>query len=120
MLIQNVSSNVPVSGFASDGGAVPVAAHPAVDLPAVKVPQGQPVQPTDAQLKSAVDAINRAMQQSNANVEFSIDKETQQTVIKVVELGSGNVIRQFPTEEILAVSRMIAEAQRGVLLKQQA
>ena len=60
------------------------------------------------------------MKQNNANVEFSIDKDTRQTVIKVVEVGSGNVIRQFPTEEILAVSRMIAEAQRGVLLKQQA
>lgn len=116
MLIQNVSST-PAS-FASEGGA-PVVAHPA-GPPAVKVPQERAVQPTEAQLKSAVDAINRAMKQNNANVEFSIDKDTRQTVIKVVETGSGNVIRQFPTEEILAVSRMIAEAQRGILLKQQA
>ena len=117
MLIQNVGSS-PVSGFAGDGTPAPVVPHPAAEAPAAKSP---PVQkPTEAELKSAVDAINRAMKQNNANVEFSIDKDTHQTVIKVVETGSGNVIRQFPSEEILAVSRMIAEAQRGVLLKQQA
>lgn len=127
MLIQNISSSASVAGFAGDSGSAFVAPLPArtapVELPhvAVKaVAEQSAAPPTDAQLKSAVDTINRAMKQSNSNVEFSIDKDTKQTVIKVVESGSGNVIRQFPSEEILAVSRMIAEAQRGVLVKQQA
>lgn len=126
MLIQNINSGTSAADFASDGGSVavvPPSARAVSGAPqtAVKAVVGQPVvQPTDAQLKSAVDTINHAMKQSNSNVEFSIDKDTKQTVIKVVEAGSGNVIRQFPTEEILAVSRMIAEAQRGALVRQKA
>lgn len=127
MLIQNINSTVSVAGLASDGGFVPVVPQPthaaAVELPqvAVKPASGQQaMQPTEAQLKSAVDTINRAMKQNNSNVEFSIDQDTRQSVIKVVESGSHNVIMQFPSQEILAVSRMIAEAQQGILIKQKA
>ena len=127
MLIQNISSAASAPALTSDSGPVVVAAPKTqvapVELPQVAVKavaQQQAVQPTPEQLKTAVDNINRAMKQSNSNVEFSIDKNTRQTVIKVVESGTGNVIRQFPSEEILAVSRMIDEAQRGVLVKQKA
>lgn len=127
MLIQNVSSAASAPGFTSDSGPVSVAvprtqAAP-VELPHVAVKpaaEQQAAQPTQEQLKAAVDNINRAMKQSNSNVEFSIDKDTKQTVIKVVESQTGQVIRQFPSEEILAVSRMIAEAQHGALVKQKA
>lgn len=127
MLIQNISSAASAPGFTSDSGPVPVAAPHTqaapVELPQVAVKavtEQQAAPPTDAQLKSAVDSINRAMRQSNSNVEFSIDKDTNQTVIKVVESQTGKLIRQFPSEEILAVSRMIADAQRGALVKQKA
>jgi len=119
MLIQNVNS--AVSGFASDGGPAPVASPSLRAAPAEvrQSPAGQVAQPTSEQLKGAVEAINRALQQNgNANVQFSIDGDTKQTVVKVVDSQNGQVIRQFPSQEILAVSRMIAEAQRGVLLRQ--
>lgn len=123
MLIQNTSSGISAAGFAGDGGSVSVAS-PSVRTAPVGLPptpaKQAPVQPTEAELKSAVDTINRVMQQGNSNVEFSIDKDTKQTVVKVVDSQSGQVIRQFPSHEVLAVSRMIAEAQRGVLLKQKA
>jgi flagellar protein FlaG len=118
MLIQNISGAASAAGFASDGGPTPVAApQTQVSPPQVAA---KTAQPTDAQLKSAVDSINHAMKQNNSNVEFTIDKDTQRTVIKVVDSGTGAILRQFPTEEILAVSRMIAEAQRGALVKQKA
>jgi len=127
MLIQNINSAASAPALTSDSGPVAVAAPRTqaapVELAQVAVKpaaEQQAAQPTAAQLKSAVDDINRAMKQSNSNVEFSIDEDTKQTVIKVMESGTGNVIRQFPTEEILAVSRMIGEAQRGALVKQKA
>lgn len=124
MLIQNINSAASAPGFTSDSAPVPVAAPQTqaapVELPQIAVKTVAATQPTDAQLKNAVDNINRAMKQNNSNVEFSIDKDTKQTVIKVVESQTGQLIRQFPSEEILAVSRMIDEAQRGILVKQKA
>jgi len=120
MLIQNISS--AASGFTGSSEPVAVAVPRAQAAPPGSPPvAARPVaQPTPEQLKSAVDSLNRAMRQSNANVEFSIDRDTKQTVIKVVESQTGQLIRQFPSEEILAVSRMIGEMQQGLLVKQKA
>lgn len=131
MLIQNISSAASAPGFTSNSGPVAVAA-PRTQAAPVELPQvavkavaeqqatQQAKQPTAAQLKTAVDNLNKEMKKNNSNVEFSIDKDTKQTVIKVVESQTGKVIRQFPSEEILAVSRMIGEAHQGLLVKQKA
>ncbi len=127
MLIQNAgSSAVPAPRLASDSAPVPVAA-PRTEAAPVELQQAAATaagrQATQEQVQSAVDNINKAMAQSNANVEFSIDKDTKQTVVKVVESGTGDVIRQFPSEEVLAISRAIShmqQMQQGLLVKQQA
>lgn len=122
MLIQNTTASAP--GFTSDSAPVAVAAPETRSAPriAVKaVPEQPTAPPTAAQLKSAVDSINKAMRQANANVEFSIDQETQKTVVKVVESKTGEVLRQYPSEEVLAISRAIDNnMQQGLLIKQQA
>lgn len=127
MLIQNVSSAAAASGLTSDSAPVAVAA-PQIKAAPVELPQvavkaaveQQSAQPTPAQLQTAVDNINRAMRQNNANVEFSIDADTRQTVIKVVESKTGDVIRQFPSEAVMAIAREIDHVQQGLLLKQKA
>ena len=49
-----------------------------------------------------------------------MDTDTHQTVVKMVDTSTGELIRQFPTEETLAISHGIAEFQQGLLLKQKA
>lgn len=131
MLIQNINGASPASGFTSDSGPVVVAAprmqvapaelpHVAVQAAAQQHAAQQAAEPTTTQLKNAVDSINNAMKQLNSNVEFSIDKDTKQTVIKVIDSQTGQLIRQFPSKEVLAISQMIGEEQRGLLLKQKA
>ena len=127
MLIQNIGSAASAPVLTSDSGHIAVAAPRTqaapVELPQVAVKaaaEQKAVQPTSAQLKNAVDNLNRAMKQSNSNIEFSIDQDTKQTVIKVVESGTGDVIRQFPSEDVLSISREIDKMQQGLLLKQKA
>ena len=120
MLIQNIGSAAPAFRLASDSVPVPVAESKA-ETPPVNVPQATPkTAASHAQVKEAVDHINDMMRQNNANVEFSIDKDTKQTVIKVVESGTGMVIRQFPSEEALAISRAIDRMQHSLLVNQKA
>jgi flagellar protein FlaG len=60
------------------------------------------------------------MQQSNRNLEFSVDEDTDRLVVKLTDRETGELIRQFPSEETLAISRSIGEFQQGFLLKQKA
>jgi len=124
MLIQNTGSAVSASGYTSDSGPVSVAA-PTKQAAPVELPQAaakpvapQQAQPTDAQLKDAVDNLNHTMMQNNSDVQFSIDQSTKQTVIKVMDSQTGQVITQFPSRAALAVSQMIGQSQHGALVKQ--
>ena len=124
MLIQNIGGTAPVQGFATNGVPVPVAA-PSTQSAPVETPQvvsksAQHAQPTEAQLKSAVDSINNTMKQNNSNVEFSIEKGSDQSIVKVVDTQTGQVISQFPSKAAIAVSQMVAQSLPGALVRQEA
>lgn len=124
MLIQNISSAASASGFTGNSGPAPVAA-PSTPGTAVEPQQGAPTSPqaappTDAQLKNAVDSINNTMKQNNSNIEFSIQKGSDQAVIKVVDTETGQLISQFPSKAAVAISQMVAQSQPGALVKQEA
>ncbi len=66
--------------------------------------QSQP--PIDkAAVSNAVDDLNQAVQNIRRELEFSVDEESGKTIVKVLDSGTGDVIRQLPPEELLAVSR---------------
>lgn len=122
MTIQNthaVQGGPPVS---------PVGAHaPKVVANAPKVEPTRGValdtqQPTAEQMKNAIDVVNLVMQQSNHSLEFSTDSDTKRPVVKLVDTETGELIRQYPSEEMLAISRSIDEYQQrqGLLLKHKA
>lgn len=127
MLIQNaIGTGIPAR-LASDGAPVvvdnPAVARSAVESsPATNTQALQKAQtePSATQVQGAVDSINKAMKQVNSNLEFSIDHDTQKTVVKVVEATTGTVIKQFPSEEAIAISRAIDQVQKGLLVKQKA
>jgi flagellar protein FlaG len=91
-----------------------------VQAVAIAPVQNAPVQPSVEQLNGAVAAINKVMQQSNQNLEFSVDTDTHRTVVKMVDTSTGALIRQFPSEAALAISREIEQFQQGLLLTQKA
>ena len=91
-------------------------ARAVAELPAQKFPKQASIE----ELKRAVATINQAMQQSDRNLEFSVDSDTKKTVVRVVDTSTGELIRQFPTETALAISRSIDQLQQGLLLSQKA
>jgi flagellar protein FlaG len=80
------------------------------DLPAKKPP-------SSAQLEEAVTHINQVLQQTSRNLQFSVDDTTKRVVVKVVDTQTGELIRQIPSEETLAIARAIDTMQKGLLLK---
>ncbi|OGT01930.1 MAG: hypothetical protein A2143_00895 [Gallionellales bacterium RBG_16_57_15] len=125
MLIQNTSNIAQApqpARLTSDSAPVAVvAARSNVETkPSVAVEQVAEQQPSAAQLQNVVENINKALKQSNKNLEFSVDTDTKKLMVKMVDMETGDVIRQFPSEEALAISRSIDRFQQGLLLKQEA
>jgi flagellar protein FlaG len=79
-------------------------------------------QASPEQLKAVTDDINRAMQQSNQNLEFEfiMDTDTKKTVVRVLDKKTGELVRQIPSEETVAIARSIDQFQRSLLLNQKA
>jgi flagellar protein FlaG len=78
-----------------------------------------PAQPTLGQVTEAVNAINRSMATQSRGLEFSVDADSQRTVVKVIDSQTGELIRQIPTVETLEIAHALDQAQ-GLLIRQQA
>jgi len=72
-----------------------------------------------AQLQEAVKAGNDFLKTVTNAVEFSLDKDSGETVVKVVDTSTKEVLRQFPSEEMLAIAKALDKIQ-GLLIKQKA
>jgi flagellar protein FlaG len=118
MIIQPTNP-VPHKASQPDAGVAVSGAPVRTSVPAqpVDIPSADAAQPAPAELvQQAVDALNEAMQQANRNLEFSLDGDTGQTVVRLVDTGTGELIRQFPSEATLAIARELEAQQQGLLL----
>ena len=70
-------------------------------------------------VKQAVSEINKAMQFMSRELEFSVDTDSNRTIVKVIDQQTREVIRQMPTKEALEIGKALEKAQ-GLLIKQTA
>jgi len=74
---------------------------------------------TEEQLSAIQDRVvelNTYMQNLNRSLQFSVDEQSGDTVIKVIDSETDELIRQIPAEELL-VLRSSLEEYRGMLLE---
>jgi flagellar protein FlaG len=93
-----------------------VGTTPAVSalLPTVAV---SPV--SEADVRQATDTMNRFMASASRNLTFSVDDDSGKIVVKVIDPQTKDVIRQFPSEEAIAISKSLDKLQ-GLLLNDEA
>jgi flagellar protein FlaG len=65
-------------------------------------------------IETAVAEVSDFVQARNRQLDFSIDEKSQRSVVKVTDSESGDVIRQIPSEEVLALSERIRDLQSDV------
>jgi flagellar protein FlaG len=63
--------------------------------------------PTD--VREAVEKLNDFVHSQQKHVNFSVDEATHSTVIKIFKTETGELIKQFPPEEILAMAARIRQ-----------
>lgn len=83
-------------------------------------PPAVEAKPAPEQVQRAVGAINNALQAANRGLQFSVDPDTKNPVVRMVDTATGEVIRQIPSEESLAIARAIDKFQQGLLLREKA
>ena len=66
------------------------------------------------QLESSVSKLNELVQSVQRDLQFTIDESSGDTVIKVLDTNTDEVIRQIPSKEVLALAQNI-ESLKGVL-----
>ena len=70
-------------------------------------------------LDQAVKAVNDFVQPFNNALNFSVDQDSQTMVVKVIDQGTKEVIRQIPSEEMLALAKAL-DTMKGLLIRQKA
>lgn len=72
-----------------------------------------------AAVRDAVQRANDTVQVLRSNLQFTVDEATGIDVVKFIDIKTKEVIRQIPSEEMLALARRLDEL-KGLLIKDKA
>jgi flagellar protein FlaG len=82
--------------------------------------------PDKADLSKTVDKINELIQGMQRELQFSVDDASGRTVVTVRDSRTREVIRQIPSEEVLAMAERLKEQSEsndkltGILVQREA
>ncbi|RIX44744.1 MAG: flagellar protein [Rhodocyclales bacterium GT-UBC] len=75
--------------------------------------------PTPQKLQEAIKSMNDFVDGINSSLKFTVDDKSGQTVVKVVDNDTKEVIKQIPSEEVLAMAQAVDKL-KGLLVQQKA
>lgn len=85
----------------SDGNVLPITGE--------NQPRPSAGSPTAEMVDRAAVQINDYLQSQNRTLQFSVDKTTGQSIIKVVDQATGKVLRQIPAEYMVRLAQSLLE-----------
>ena len=106
-IAQRVVSILP-GGNGTRGGDV--RSEAAVREPAMPEPQEVEVKPKKIdpkELELKLESINRELRDRQRNLSFFVDSSTGKTIVQVLRESTGEIVRQIPSEEALAIAHAI-------------
>ncbi len=117
-MINEISRNLPgVMGPQSKGETGQVTAisepRPAADTLPLKAEaqagSAPPASVDEGQLNEMVDELNGLAQTVQRQLQFSIDEDNGEVVVKVVDAETRDVVREIPPEEIREMRKRLSE-----------
>lgn len=70
-------------------------------------------------IESVVQELRKYVEPVAQDLQFSIDKDTGRTIVKLIDSNTKEVLRQIPSEELIAISKALGRSS-GVLLERKA
>jgi len=114
-VVQNQPTNVAQQVQDNAAPERHVAAASGQELPLDRAEERASVQ----QVESAVSKISDFVQNFQRDLQFSVDKDSDRLVVKVVDSETQEVIRQIPSEEMLRIARSL-DSSESLILREQA
>jgi len=120
-----IKSSLPVSPLArravttANPSAIPVVQSHDADVAQAQVVDEQGAPSHRDQVEAAVKRLNDHVQTIQRGLRFDYDETTAQTIIKVVDSSTNEVIRQIPDEVALELARSLGESSSMSLLNVQ-
>lgn len=65
--------------------------------------------PTASELADAIKKLNETVKLYKGDLQFTVDEDTNLQVVKVVDRGSKELIRQIPSPEVVRIAKAIDE-----------
>lgn len=65
---------------------------------------------TPNQLEKVAQQLQDFMGEMNRSLEFLVDKDSGRDVIKVLDKGTGELVKQYPSEEVLTLISKLSDA----------
>ena len=79
------------------------------------VSANQKAEASRQEVEDAVKQVNDFLKPINNSLEFQLDKDSGKTIVKVIDNTTQDVIRQFPSEEMLTIAKAI-DKMKGLLM----
>jgi flagellar protein FlaG len=111
----SATEGLPARTAASETSKSATASKPA----ATNAPPADAREADAEKVQEAIVRINRTVQSLVTHLEFAIDTDTNRSVVKVIDNRTQEILRQFPSEEVLQIARALDNF-TGLLLKDQA
>lgn len=67
----------------------------------------------DINLDEMAKELNKVTQSLGSELSFSVDSELNQVIVTVTDLDTKEVIRQIPSEEMIALAKRLREMESG-------
>ena len=116
----NVAINTQKIPEAPQNNLAPqVTATKAAPVQTVAAVQRADTAPSIDQIKQAIQDINKSFQSLSRGLEFTIDEDSQRTIVKVIDQQTKEVIRQLPSQETLEIAKALDQV-IGRLIREKA
>lgn len=79
--------------------------------PAAGAVQEKPAPAQPGEVDAAISAVNQSIQTVATNLKFEKDTASGKTVVRVIDSETQQVLRQMPSEEMLAMSKALDRLQ---------
>ncbi len=75
-------------------------------------------QPDAEQVRNLVDKVNKTLSVNSSNLKFTIAEGTNINVVRIEDSETGELIRQIPSETMLAIARAFDEITQGAIIEE--
>jgi uncharacterized FlaG/YvyC family protein len=77
-------------------------------------------QPNSAELRELVGQANELLQARFSDLKFTVDEGSNTNIVRIEDSATGEIIRQFPSEAVLAIARAFESMKQGTVFEGEA